>query len=246
MFRYFAAHPPADGWPPSLRLLISAGARLEPRDAMDFHRRFGVKIHSFYGTSETGGIAYDDNEDIDGWASTGRALPGVTIVLRPELGAPTGGGRVLVRSSAVCSGYAGEEGSTDAFVDGGFLTGDYGSFDAKGRLVLAGRVSSFINVAGRKVQPSEVEQVLRSMPAVDDARVVAVPDARRGEQVAACLVASDDLTAADVRRYCASRLAPHKIPRVVIFVDAIPTTARGKTDERALRSLALAHNGKPV
>jgi len=244
MFRYFTAHPPTDGWPPSLRLLISAGARLEPRDAMDFHRRFGVKIHSFYGTSETGGIAYDDTEDIDGWMSTGRALPGVTIVLQPEVGAPSGGGRILVKGAAVCGGYAGEEASTDAFVDGGFLTGDYGSFDAKGRLVLEGRVSSFINVAGRKVQPSEVEQVLKSMPAVDDVRVVAVPDARRGKQVAACLVTSETLTVADVRRYCASRLAPYKIPRVVLFVDAIPITARGKTDHAALRSLVLAHDGK--
>jgi long-chain acyl-CoA synthetase len=129
-------------------------------------------------------------------------------------------------------------------MDGGFLTGDYGSFDARGRLVLAGRVSSFINVAGRKVQPSEVEQVLKSMPAVDDVRVVAVPDARRGEQVAACVVASGDLTVTDVRRYCALRLAPHKIPRVVIFVDAIPMTTRGKTDQGALRSLVLAHDGK--
>jgi long-chain acyl-CoA synthetase len=246
MFRYFIAHPPTDGWPPSLRLLISAGARLEPRDAMDFHRRFGVKIHSFYGTSETGGIAYDDTEDIDGWTSTGRALPGVTIVLRPEAGAPTGGGRILVKGAAVCSGYAGEESSADTFVDGGFLTGDYGSFDAKGRLVLAGRVSSFINVAGRKVQPGEVEEVLKSMPAVDDARVIAVPDARRGEQVAACLVTSETLTVAAVRRYCSTRMAPYKIPRVVIFVDAIPMTVRGKTDHLALRSLVLAHNGKHV
>jgi long-chain acyl-CoA synthetase len=246
MFRYFTAHPPTDGWPPSLRLLISAGARLEPRDAMDFHRRFGVKIHSFYGTSETGGIAYDDTEDIDGGTSTGRALPGVTIVLRPEAGAPTGGGRILVKGAAVCSGYAGEESSADTFVDGGFLTGDYGSFDAKGGLVLAGRVSSFINVAGRKVQPGEVEEVLKSMPAVDDARVIAVPDARRGEQVAACLVTSETLTVAAVRRYCSTRMAPYKIPRVVIFVDAIPMTVRGKTDHLALRSLVLAHNGKHV
>jgi long-chain acyl-CoA synthetase len=246
MFRYFTAHPPADGWPPSLRLLISAGAPLEPRDAMAFHTRFGVKIHSFYGTTEAGGIAYDDTEDVDGWTSTGRALPGVNITLRPEAGAPAGGGRVLVKGSAVCRGYAGETASTDTFVDGGFLTGDYGSFDAGGRLVLAGRVSSFINVAGRKVQPHEVEQVLKSMPAVDDVRVVAVPDARRGEQVAACIVASVALTVTDVRRYCARRLAPHKIPRVVIFIDAIPMTARGKTDERALRALVLAEDGQRV
>ena len=246
MFRYFTAHPPTDGWPPSLRLLISAGARLEPRDAVAFHKRFGVKIHSFYGTSETGGIAYDDTEDIDGWTSTGRALPGVTIALRPEVGAPKGGGRVLVRSAAVCGGYAGDKASTDTFVDGGFLTGDFGSFDASGRLVLAGRVSSFINVAGRKVQPGEVEQVLRLMPAIDDVRVVAVPDARRGEQVAACVVASGALTVTDVRRHCAPRLAAHKIPRVVIFVDAIPMTQRGKTDERAVRARILANDGKPA
>jgi long-chain acyl-CoA synthetase len=49
-----------------------------------------------------------------------------------------------------------------------------------------------------------------------------------------------------VRRYCAQRLAPYKIPRVVIFVDAIPMSVRGKTDERALRALVLAHDGQRV
>ena len=73
-----------------------------------------------------------------------------------------------------------------------------------------------------------------------------MPDSRRGEQVAACLVTSETLTVADVRRYCASRLAPYKIPRVVIFVDAIPMTVRGKTDHPALRSLVLAHDARHV
>ena len=62
----------------------------------------------------------------------------------------------------MAAGYAGEDAADGAFVDGGFLTGDFGRFDSGGRLVLTGRVSLFINVAGRKVQPDEVEQVLRT------------------------------------------------------------------------------------
>jgi acyl-CoA synthetase (AMP-forming)/AMP-acid ligase II len=60
------------------------------------------------------------------------------------------------------------------------------------------------------------------------------------------VVASGALTVTDVRRHCAPRLAAHKIPRVVIFVDAIPMTERGKTDERAVRALILANDSKPA
>ena len=64
MFEHFARIPPAGGWPPRLRTLISAGARLEPARSGGSSTRFGVKIHSFYGTSETGGIAYDDSDEM--------------------------------------------------------------------------------------------------------------------------------------------------------------------------------------
>ena len=92
--------------------------------------------------------------------------------------------------NAVASGYT--DGDGGAFVDGGFLSGDRGAFDACGRLTLVGRVSSFVNVAGRKVQPDEVERVLRAMPGVDDVRVVAAADARRGQQLVACIVPRRD------------------------------------------------------
>ena len=231
MFQYFIAHPPAGGWPSCLTCLVSAGARLNPDVVQKFHERFGVKIHSFYGTTETGGIAYDDCDDIDGSVSVGRALSGVTITLRHDGDMPEGCGRVHVRSAAVSDGYV-DGAAGDGFTDGGFLTGDYGALDARGRLVLMGRVSSFVNIAGRKVQPEEVEHVLQSMPAVADVRVLAAPDAQRGQQIVACVVpaASQPLHAIDVRRFCAERLAPHKIPRVVLFLESIPLTARGKTD----------------
>jgi len=235
MFQHFVEHPPAGGWPPGLNKLISAGARLPAGTVRDFAAAFGVKIHTFYGTSESGGIAYDDSDDSEVGDAVGPLLPGVTVTFVADEGTPEGAGRIFVRSDAVSNGYAGER--HDDFHEGGFLTGDFGAIDARGRLTLMGRVSSFVNVAGKKVDPHEVERVLRLMPGVRDVGVTAAPDPRRGQHVVACLVVSEPITAFSVREYCSTRLAPHKIPRTIVFVDGIPRTLRGKVDRRALDRL---------
>jgi long-chain acyl-CoA synthetase len=244
MFQHFLAHPPAAGWPPNVRKLISAGARLPIETARDFFAAFGLKIHSFYGTTETGGIAYDDSETMDDGDTVGPPLPGVTIALVQQEGIPNGTGRIFVRSAGVSSGYAGEQ--HGLFRDDGFLTGDYGALDERGRLRIAGRVSSFINVAGMKVEPEEVERVLRLMPGIRDACVTGAVDARRGEQVVACVVAESGLTVFAVRQFCSARLAPHKIPRTILMVEAIPKTARGKVDRLALDALVADRIARPV
>ena len=206
MFDHLATHPPPGGWPPSLTRLVSAGAPLEPDVAERFRAAFGVKIHSFYGTSETGGIAFDDDDGPAAKGFVGRALPGVEISLRDE--ADEGGCRVHVRSAAVSSGYAGDE-DADAFVDGGFLTTDLAAFDANQGLVLRGRVSSFVNVAGRKVQPEEVERALREFPGVVEARVLGLEDRHRGERLVACLVLSGEHPSVlDSAGFAASALPP--------------------------------------
>ena len=238
MYEHFKNHLSPGAWPRCLDRLISAGARLESSTTRGFHASFGLKIHSFYGTSETGGIAFDDSADLAEAGRVGRPMPGVSITLRPEEGAPVGAGRLLVASSAVSSGYVGEEQPDDGFTAEGFLTGDFGRFDAHGQLILSGRASSFINVAGRKVQPEEVEAVLREMPGIADVRVLGMRDAARGEQIVACIVADGDAPdALKVRRFCAARLAPHKIPRTTITIDRIPLTERGKTDRRSLQQI---------
>ena len=213
-----------------------------------FFEAFAVKVHSFYGTSEAGGIAYEDGEDLREETTVGRPLSGVSIALRPEEGAPPEGGRVHVAGKAVAARYVGGNPADGSFVDGGFLTGDIGRFDAEGNLMLTGRVSAFINVAGRKVQPEEVEQVLRAMPSVSDVRVVGAADAARGQQIVACIVPRDgQRNILAVRQYCAARLAAYKVPRQVVWLDRIPLTARGKTDRAQLEALVrdeLAGNAK--
>jgi long-chain acyl-CoA synthetase len=242
MFAHFANNPDAIAWPRGLEALVSAGAPLDPIMANAFARTFGVKIHSFYGTSESGGISFDDSPDLDASATVGRPLPGVTITLRPQEGAPIDGGRVHVAGGAVSSGYAGQAPGDEVFTDGGFLTGDVGRFDARQRLILTGRTSSFINVAGKKLQPEEVEEVLRSMRGIDDVRVLGIADAVRGQQVVACVVTQHDvITATAIRQFCAARLAAHKIPRTVVWLERIPLTERGKTDRATLEAFVREH-----
>ena len=232
--RHLLTNPPAS-WPDGIERIVSAGAPLPPDMARAFRARFGSKIHSFYGTTETGGITYDSSDD-ENDESVGTLLPGVTVTLMPDDG---GGTRVHVRSGAVSSGYAASD--DDGFCEEGYLTGDYGVFDDRGRLTLTGRVSSFVNVAGRKVWPPEVERVLQAMPGISEAKVLARVDERRGEQVVACIVveaaARPSIAAIDVRRFCGARLAPHKIPRAFLFLERMPLTARGKVDRTVLEAL---------
>lgn len=238
MFNYLATNAPADGLPSCLQLLISAGARLDTHTAQAFHARFAVKIHSFYGTSETGGIAYDAGDAVMPDGQVGMAMRGVTISLRPDDDATEGSGRIVVHSDSVALGYS-EEDDESAFVDGGFVTGDLGLVDHNGRLTLTGRASPAVNVAGRKVHPAEVERVLRSMNGVDDVCVIAAPDPRRGQQILACIISQRLSSAFEVRQFCAARLPAHKVPRAIIFLPSLPLTERGKTDRVRLLSLAL-------
>ena len=225
--------------PGSLRLLLTAGARIRLETVLGYRRAFGRKIHSFYGTSETGGIAFDDAMDIDEALPVGRPLPGVDVTLRGVDGEADG--LVHVRSRAVAAGYATDGGNEpeSGFVDGGFLTGDLGHFRSD-TLVLTGRTSRFLNVAGRKVQPAEIERVLLELREVEAARVFGVRSGARGETVVACLVPAPgaSIHIGAVRSHCSRRLSPHKVPRRIVFADLLPVDARGKVSERALRALA--------
>ncbi len=229
-------------WPPTLDTVISAGAPLDRGTARSFAHLTGRAIHSLYGTSETAGIAYDTHPDPDGDVTMGRPVPGVRLAFwRDGEATPDGVGRIHVTGPAVSSGYAAGA-DDDAFVDGGFLTGDLGAMGADGRLRLQGRVSAFVNVAGRKVQPDEVERMLLAHPLVADARVFGVPDARRGEQLAACVVPRDPaLRVVGLRGFCAERLAAYKIPRLLVLVAELPRDERGKVSRRALEMLVAAH-----
>ena len=219
-----------------LRLCLSAGAPLPAGVSRAFKERFGLPVRTFYGASECGGISYDRSRDgvvPDGCVGT--PLEGVRVELRTGRGGENGVGRLCVESEAVAVGYVPESGSD--LGGGRFVTGDLGRIDADGRLCLLGRVDRMINVGGRKVNPAEVEAVLRDVPGVRQVVVFGAPDRHRGQAVCACVVAARGVTRENLLAACGPRLAPFKVPRRIEVVDRIPVSARGKTERKTLLSL---------
>ena len=204
---------PADAFA-SVRTVISAGSPLPPATAKAFHARFGLKPHGFYGSSETGGIAYDraGDDTLDG-LSVGRALDGVFITqLR--------GNRIRIASPAVQRAS-------------GHIPSDRARLDPDGRLVLLGRAGRMIKIGGRRLDLGDLETALRRLPGVADAFAAPHPD--DPEQIAAVL--ATPLPPLPLRTLLREHLAPWKIPRRLVAVPAFPLTPRGKPDSAALRAL---------
>ncbi len=225
-FRALAGLPWGGG---RLRLCISAGAPLTVEIARSFSAGWGCKIHSFYGASECGGICFDAGGEPDRPSGfVGRPME--RVVLESSDAGTASSRRMWVRSPAVGSGYfPGEDADLRA---GLFQPADLLEWQGEG-YVITGRVSDVINVAGRKVNPAEIETVLRSCPGVTDVVVLGLPAGFRGEDVAACIVG--DVGAEALRVFCAARLAGWQIPRQWIHLLEIPLNARGKVSRSDLR-----------
>jgi acyl-coenzyme A synthetase/AMP-(fatty) acid ligase len=200
-----------------LRTVISAGAPLTSDVAQAFSRKFGIKIHSFYGSSETGGICYDPSGDsASEGRGVGRPLPGVKI----ELGR---GGRFLVSSDAVFTAGNRRKGQ--------HRMPDFGRIADDGEVVLLGRAGRFVKIAGRRLNLAEVESVVRQLPGVRDAFVQ--PHSERPDALAVAV--ASPRAATELRDALRERLASWKIPRKWLVLPEFPLTPRGKTDTRLLR-----------
>ena len=121
--------------------------------------------------------------------------------------------------------------------EGVLHTGDLGSFDARGRLVVAGRISDTIITGGENVAPAELEAVLLAHPDVTDAGVFGRPDAEWGEVVTARVVLAPGAGVDEerLRAFCRDRLAPFKVPKVIEFSPSLPRTESGKLLRRELQ-----------
>ena len=152
-----------------------------------------------------------------------------------------GEGEVLLRSMATMSGYWNRpEETAAAFADGWLHTGDVGTIDAEGFLIITGRKKDMIISGGLNVYPSEIEAVLHRVPGVKEASVVGVPDERWGEIPVAVIVSDGHLDEDAVLAYCASQLAGYKRPRRVLQrQEALPRNPSGKILKREITPWAI-------
>ncbi|MGW4173481.1 SDR family NAD(P)-dependent oxidoreductase [Streptomyces chartreusis] len=234
---------------PSLRFCVTAGAPSAHELREQVETRFGAPLLDGYGSTETcGKIAMETPHGHRAPGSSGTPLPGTDVrLIDPETGqrSADGEGEIWVRGPGVMLGYHNRpEETAEALRDGWYRTGDLGRIDGHGCLTVTGRLHDRIVRGGENVDPAEVEQVLRGLPGVRDAAVVARAHPLLGEVPVAFVVpARQTLDAAGLVRACAAVLSAHKVPDEVLFTPAVPRTAAGKP-RRALLREALA--GRPA
>jgi fatty-acyl-CoA synthase len=124
-------------------------------------------------------------------------------------------------------------------------TGDLAVMDVEGYVNIVGRIKDLIIRGGENIYPREIEEFLYTHPAIVDAQVIGVPDTKYGEEVMAWvkLQAGATLTAEDLQAFCRGKIAHHKIPRYVKFVEAFPMTVTGKIQKFVMREESVKELG---
>jgi len=224
-----------------MRLFISGSAPLQPATFHAFEERTGHRILERYGMSETGMSSSNPLYGERRVGSVGPPLPGVEARVVDAVGAevPAGGvGELQVRGPNVFSGYwrLPDKTREEFTEDGFFRTGDQASIDSDGYLSIVGRARDMIITGGLNVYPREVEIVLDAHPQVAESAVFGVPHPDFGEAVVAVLVpAGAAVNTAQLAADLSRQLAPYKLPKRLIELQALPRNSMGKVQKKLLR-----------
>ena len=209
-----------------------------------------------YGMTETSPVSFQSSTDdpLDRRVTTvGRIHPHVQVkVIDPEGHTVPAGekGELCTRGYNVMQGYWDEEDKTREAIDaaGWMHTGDLATIDAEGYCNIVGRVKDMVIRGGENISPREVEEFLFTHDKVQDVAVFGVPDDRYGEQLCAWVKLKEGQTMddAEVKAFCKDRIAHHKVPYYVRFVDEFPMTVTGKLQKFIMRDSMIGELGLTV
>jgi acyl-CoA synthetase (AMP-forming)/AMP-acid ligase II len=225
-----------------LKFVRSCSAPLNAATQRALERTLGAPLLSAYGMTESTHQATSEPLPQHGplkHGSVGRSTGAeLRVVDQNEHTCPAGTvGEVWVRGPTVARGYLADPAETaHSFTGGWFRTGDLGSLDEDGYLFLTGRIKSLINRGGEKISPEHVEDVLAGCPDVAEAAVFAIPDATYGQRVGAAVVVreGEGIGAEQILQYSRNRLSAFEVPDRLDVVAALPHTAKGGLDRRAV------------
>ena len=238
----------------AVRVCISGSAPFPPEAMRQFEAATGAIVLEGYGLSEASPLTHVN--PFTGPRKSGSVGPPVggteAAVVDSETGStilPVGAqGELVVRGPQVMAGYFGRPQETSAVLrDGWLYTGDIARMDEDGYTYIVDRKKDVIIASGFKVYPREVEEVLLAHPGIVEAAVIGVPDAYRGETVAAHIVlrAGATLSRDELDAHCRRSLASYKVPHEVVYAAGLPKTAVGKTLRRALRESHVSSEATP-
>lgn len=237
----------------SVRIWYAAGSVMPPTLAAELEATTRGIVLSTYGGADFGGWAAANPNDSaairHGTVGKGRGGTEFRIVDGQGHDVAMGDmGELIGRGPCCTSAFIGQHGS-EQWRDGWFHTGDLARFDSDGNIVIMGRLTELIARGGDKISAIEIEEVLRTHPAVAQVAVIGVPDPVLGERVCACVVAASGAPALGLealRRHLRQHgLAPYKAPEQILILEALPVIG-DKIDRRALATRWIAEQHLPA
>lgn len=249
MYVAITSHPRAEEYGINSIQTCNSGSAPMPVELLrTFERKTGSKILEGYGLSEASPTTHCNPPFTDRKpGSVGIGMPSteykiVDLATGTEE-VPIGElGEVIIKGPQVMKGYWNmPEETANTLRDGWLYTGDIARVDEDGFLYIVDRKKDMIIAGGFNIYPRDIEEVLYEHPAVQEAVVIGVPDAYRGEDVKAVIVlkSGHSATSEEIIQYCRANLAAYKVPRIVEFRDQLPKTGVGKILRRTLREEAM-------
>ena len=225
--------------PESLRFIRSCSASLPPIVMDELESKFGVPVVEAYGMTEAA-HQMSSNPLPPGNRLPGAVGPGtgVEVAIMDEEGTLLvvgERGEVVIKGDNVITGYENNPEANDtSFTNGWFRTGDEGVLDENGFLALTGRLKEMINRSGEKISPREIDEVLMDHPSVGEAVAFGVAHRVHGEEAAAAVVLTGEVTTDELVAFCKEKLADFKVPRTIHVMEEIPRGPTGKISRRFL------------
>ncbi len=225
----------------SLRLPESGGMYANPNLVKKFQDAFGVPIVTVWGSTETTGIAIANK--ITGnriGDSIGKPCPYYEVKVVDEQDSelkPGEVGELIFKGPAVVEGYQSAENVVESCLKGGwYYSGDLARMDEEGYFYFADRKSSMMKVAGLKVFPLEIEEVLKNHSKIKEVAVIRTLDGLKGECPLAVIVPQEgqELSKQEIASFCQGKLAGYKIPKKVVLRNELPKIGSGKINKKVL------------
>jgi long-chain acyl-CoA synthetase len=230
----------------SIRYCFSAAASMAAEIVRQWKECTDLTIHESYGMTETAAMVTYNHYYQHVVGSVGTTADGVEVQLRDTEGnqvAPGQEGEICVRGPNILRGYLDNPEETEkAFWENGwFRSGDIGIFDDNDYLFIVDRLKDMIITGGENVYPREVEEVIYTVPEVQECAVIGLPDPEWGERVTAYVVTrpGKELDSAELETLLRSRLSPFKVPKKYVTLEEFPKSATGKILKRELRKQFL-------
>lgn len=241
LLKYEALYPELK----KLKAAFCAAAPLNTDTVRNWYDVTGIFLDEGYGMTETCTLITTRMNKLPEPAGnvgvTAKSILRVEVVGDDHRPAPEGViGEIRVKGPGIMLGYLNKpEATAERLQDGWVYTGDLGYKVPDGSLVLCGRKTEFINVAGLKISPIEIESVLNTFPGVVDSAAVGVENELYGQVVKAFVQLKPglNLSERELIKYCSEKLASFKAPKNIVFVDEFPRNNLGKIDKKALKAM---------